>query len=133
MRFPQNILFKRHILCQSLAHEEIYLNFIVKKKKKVIHFRSAPVMRKDSVQQRATVSGTRMGHSQGPLCPWTLLLARRDPKGPGRMAEQTLALCETPEEIHLKYILGFFSTNHDKINTENANKKKPRIWLIPLR
>lgn len=26
-----------------------------------------------------------------------------------------------------------FFTSHDKINTENTNNKKHKVWLIPLR
>ena len=65
----QNIFFKRHILCQLKywAHEhfrEIYLNFIVKRKKAIL-ISSAPVMRKAFVLYEATVWGTEMVYSQG--------------------------------------------------------------------
>lgn len=36
-------------------------------------------------------------------------------------------------DTHLKLTLGSFFTSHDKINTENTNNKKHKVWLIPLR
>lgn len=82
----QNILFRRHILCQlkSLAHEhfkEIYLNFIVKKKKGHA-YQFCTCDEKGLCSTKTHGLRRRDGPQPRMLCFQPLLLAARYPEAP---------------------------------------------------
>lgn len=92
---------------------EIYLNFIVKKKKKAILISSAPVMSKAFVLQRVTVCRDKPqpeGHPRG--CRHCFLGGTVSfPKG-------DLQSMGNPRAVHC---------DHSKTKTENINRKKHRV------